>query len=59
MPCGQLVSDASAARVQHDPDPVAFVEADFDKVVATTEAAELGGDGRDLTRGELGCRTRR
>ena len=57
--CGQLVSDAPAARVQHDPDAVALVQADFDEVIATPEAAELRGDGRELALGELGCRARR
>ena len=55
----QLVADATAARVQHDPDPVALVQADLDEVVATAEAAELGGDRRHLALGEVGCRARR
>ena len=38
---GQLVADAPAARVQHDPDAVALVQADLDEVVAASEAAEL------------------
>ena len=56
---GQLVPDAPAARVQHDPDAVALVQADLDEVIATAEAAELRGDRRELTLGELGCRARR
>ena len=57
--CGQLVSDAPAARVQHDPDAVALVQADLDEVIAAPKAAELRGDRRELTLGELGCRARR
>ncbi len=45
----QLVADAPAARVQHDPDAVALVQADLDEVVAAAEAAELRSDGRQLT----------
>ena len=56
---GQLVSDAAAARVQHDPDAVALVEADLDEVIAAAEAAELRSDRRELTLGDLGCRARR
>jgi hypothetical protein len=42
MWCCQLVSDTTAAGVQHQPDLLAFVQADLDEVVARAERTELG-----------------
>jgi hypothetical protein len=50
---GQLVPNAPTARVQHNPDTVALVQADLDEVIAASEASELHGDGGALTRREL------
>ena len=34
-------ADVTAARMQHDPNALAFIEAQFDKMVASTECAQL------------------
>ena len=51
---GELVADAAANRVQHDPDPAPLVDAHFDEVVARTERAELL---RDLPRRSTATRS--
>ena len=51
---GQLVADAPAAGVEHDPHVVALVEADLHEVVARAEGAELGQRPLGLTLREPG-----
>ncbi len=53
MALRQLVSDAPAAGVQHDPDRVALVEAHLEEVVSRAERAELRRGLRLLLRAQL------
>jgi hypothetical protein len=55
----QLVADAPAAGVQHQPHPLSFVHTDLEEVVARTQASELDDDLLLLARRELGFRTGR
>ena len=45
---GQRVADAAAARMEHDPDAVGFIEADLDEMVAAAQRADLVHPLREL-----------
>src|SRR5205823_3162960 len=42
------VADAAAARMQHDPGAIVFVQAELDEMVAAAESAELVDPARPL-----------
>src|ERR1700687_2947395 len=51
------VADAARARMQHDPDALAFIQTDFDEVIAAAQCAELADPGLGevlLHRGDAG-----
>jgi hypothetical protein len=53
---GELVADAPAAGVQHDPHPAPLVQAELEEVVAGAEGPELLGRPLGLVGGQVGRR---